>query len=133
MSRFNNAMEVFKLLEKSNCQECYKRTCLAFAGAVFKGEKRLDECPRLPADIIEQFKDMQQESSLADQGASQMMEDYKKAIANIDLSSKAAQLGGIFSEGRLTIKVMGKNVSVDSQGKVFTDIHANHWVVMPLL
>ena len=35
MPQFKNAMEVFKLLDKSNCQECYVATCLAFsAGAL---------------------------------------------------------------------------------------------------
>ncbi len=53
MSRFNNVMEIFKLLDKSNCRECFEPTCLAFAGAVFKGQKHLGECPRLSADIIE--------------------------------------------------------------------------------
>ncbi|MBF0228293.1 MAG: DUF3786 domain-containing protein [Desulfamplus sp.] len=126
-------MEVFKLLNKSNCKECFKPTCLAFAGSVFKGEKRLQECPYLPADVIAQFKDAQQKSPAIDQGASDMMENYRKSVAQIDLESKAAALGGIFADGRLTIRVMGKSVSIDQQGKIFTDIHANQWVIMPLL
>lgn len=132
MSGFNNAMEVFKLLEKSNCRECYENTCLAFAGAVFKGQKNLEECPRLHADIIAQFKGVNKKKPLIDQGA-EMMEEFKKSIAKIDLPSKAAIIGGTFADGRLTIKVMGKNVSIDQQGKIFTDIHANQWLVMPLL
>ena len=31
MTEFQNVMEVFKLLEKSNCGECDNATCLAFA------------------------------------------------------------------------------------------------------
>ena len=42
-----NAMEIFKLLDKSNCRECGEKTCLAFAGAVYRGQKKIDECPRL--------------------------------------------------------------------------------------
>jgi CO dehydrogenase/acetyl-CoA synthase gamma subunit (corrinoid Fe-S protein) len=42
-----NAMEIFQLLDKSNCRECGEKTCLAFAGAVFTGARRLDQCPKL--------------------------------------------------------------------------------------
>jgi len=38
MSKFNNTMDVFKLLPKTNCRKCNKPTCLAFAAAVFKGQ-----------------------------------------------------------------------------------------------
>lgn len=133
MPSFKNAMEVFKLLNKSNCRECFKQSCLAFAGAVYKGEKRLDECPYLSEDIIREFKDIKQDISLIDQGTIEAIENMKKAVQTVDLKSKAAALGGTFSEGRLTIKVLGKNVSIDQQGNISTDIHANQWVVMPLL
>ncbi|MBF0572694.1 MAG: DUF3786 domain-containing protein [Desulfamplus sp.] len=132
-SYFRNAMQVFKLLNKSNCKECFKPTCLAFAGSVFKGEKRLDECPYLSADVIMQFKDAPQKIPAIDQGASDIIEHYRKALAEIDLESKAEALGGILADDKLVIKVMGKNVSIDQNGKIFTDIHANQWVIMPLL
>jgi ArsR family metal-binding transcriptional regulator len=32
-------MEIYKLLNGSNCRECNEKTCLAFAVAVFKGKK----------------------------------------------------------------------------------------------
>ena len=35
MAQPKNAMEIFKLLDQSNCRECGQKTCLAFAGAVF--------------------------------------------------------------------------------------------------
>ncbi len=133
MSRFSNAMEIFKLLDKSNCRQCLEPTCMAFAGAVFRGLKRLEECPRIPADVIEKFKDKGQEQPAADTGASEALEQLKHAVAATDLAAKAEMLGGRFSEGRLTIKVMGKDVSVDSQGNVFTDIHTNPWIVAPFL
>lgn len=133
MSRFSNAMEIFKLLDKSNCRECLEPTCMAFAGAVFKGVKHLDECPRIPTDIIAKFKDNEQEKSAIDQGVSEALERLKSGVAATDFASKAAVLGGRFYEGRLTIKVLGKDVSVDSQGNIFTDIHTNPWIVAPFL
>lgn len=129
MSRFNNVMEIFKLLDKSNCRECFEPTCLAFAGAVFKGQKRLGECPHLSADIIEQFNGQNEpetDTVIPD------LERLKKQIAAIDLASKASALGGRFSKGRLTIKVLGKDVSIDSQGNFFSDIHAIPRLVVPI-
>lgn len=51
MSRSKNAMEIFKLLERSNCRECGEKTCLAFAGAVYQGRKKLDRCLQLDEKI----------------------------------------------------------------------------------
>jgi hypothetical protein len=132
MPRFNNVMEIFKLLDKSNCRECFEPTCLAFAGAVFKAQKRINECPRLSADIIEQFRDNGQAEPEIDPIMPDM-ERLKKEISMIDLASKAPALGGRFSEGRLTLKVLGKDVSIDSQGNFFSDIHAFPRLVMPIL
>ena len=42
-----NAMEIFSLLDKSNCRICGEKTCLAFAGAVYTGRRRVEECPLL--------------------------------------------------------------------------------------
>ena len=50
-----NAMEIFQLLDKSNCRECGEKTCLAFAGAVFMGQKSLDRCPKLDREIIAKY------------------------------------------------------------------------------
>ena len=55
MAQFNNTMEIFKLLDKSNCRECNKPTCLAFAAAVYQGQKQLDECPHLEKEIIARY------------------------------------------------------------------------------
>ena len=53
MAQFKNAMEIFKLLNKSNCRECKEATCLAFAAAVFQGRRKLNECPHLDQSILE--------------------------------------------------------------------------------
>jgi CO dehydrogenase/acetyl-CoA synthase gamma subunit (corrinoid Fe-S protein) len=58
MDQFKNPMEIFKLLDKSNCRKCNKPTCLAFAAAVFQGQKRLDECPQLDREIIKRHGGM---------------------------------------------------------------------------
>ena len=41
------AIEIFKLLPKTNCRKCGYLTCMAFATALAKGEADLDDCPEL--------------------------------------------------------------------------------------
>ena len=52
MGGFKNVMQVFTLLDKSNCRKCGEKTCLAFAAAVFKGEKDISACPLLSEEIV---------------------------------------------------------------------------------
>jgi len=41
------ALDVFKLLPRTNCRQCDYPTCLAFATAVSQGEAEPEECPPL--------------------------------------------------------------------------------------
>ncbi len=41
------AIEIFKLLPKTNCRKCGQLTCMAFATALAKGEVDIDDCPEL--------------------------------------------------------------------------------------
>ena len=41
--------------------------------------------------------------------------------------------GGSFSDNKLTLKVLGKDFSVDSQGNLGADIHINPWIAVPFL
>jgi len=47
MLQISNPMEILKILKKTNCSECNEKTCLAFAAAVARGQKSLDECPHI--------------------------------------------------------------------------------------
>ncbi|TET37918.1 MAG: acetyl-CoA decarbonylase/synthase complex subunit gamma [Planctomycetota bacterium] len=40
-------LEIFKLLPKTNCKDCGKPTCLAFAMALAQKKASLDECPEV--------------------------------------------------------------------------------------
>jgi acetyl-CoA decarbonylase/synthase complex subunit gamma len=40
-------LEIFKLLPKTNCKDCGKPTCLAFAMALAQKKASLDECPHV--------------------------------------------------------------------------------------
>ncbi len=134
MAELKNTMEIFKLLDKSNCRECNEKTCLAFAGAVFQGKRKLHECPRLSPDTIKQYgAEKVEKTAAAEQDREAAVAGLKRKITEIDLPSAAERLGGIFSNGKLTIKMLGKDVHVDSDGNLSSDIHLHSWVTIPLL
>lgn len=126
-------MEIFQLLDKSNCGECGDKTCLAFAGSVFKGLKSIDECPKLDGEIIERYKDSSGSRKTIEQNRDEYLMMLKEQIAGVDLAAQAKKTGGRFLNGKLTIKVLGKSFSVDQKGNIYTDIHVNPWVAIPFL
>jgi hypothetical protein len=133
MRKLKNPMEIMKLVNKSNCGECNEATCLAFAAAVFKGQKRLDECPHLDSDIVERFGEEVEKRVPIDQDLNKLVAQLKRKISTTDLSSAAQRLGVAFSDDILTIKVLGKDFSVDSKGNLSSDIHIHPWVTIPIL
>lgn len=133
MPRPQNAMEIFKLLDKSNCRECGEKTCLAFAGAVYQGRKKIQGCPKLDQATIDRFSDESDMQKLSDQNQDEYLEILQKEVCKIDLKGAAEQVGADFSDGKLTLKVLGKDFSVDIGGKLAADIHINPWVAIPFL
>ena len=133
MAQFNNTMEIFKLLDKSNCRECNKPTCLAFAAAVFLGQKKLDECPHLGSEIIKKYGMKAGNQMTLEQERDETIEQLKRKITTTDLSSAAQRLGAMFSDDKLTIKILGKNFSIDTKGNITTDIHVHAWITIPVI
>ena len=134
MSKLNNTMDVFKLLPKTNCRKCNKPTCLAFAAAVFQGQIALSECPFIDDNTLDAYGEKQDRNeSRLDQDYAAAIDELKRKIQQTDLASRADTLGGKFANGKLTLKVMGKDFSVDEKGEISTDIHVNHWITPPLL
>ena len=132
MATFSNAMEIFKLLDKSNCRECGKQTCLAFAGAVLTGVMQLGQCPKLDQGILDAHADSAGEQRAPEQNMEVPMAEFKAKIAETDLAAAAERLGAEFRNDMLTIRCLGKEVSVDSQGEFHTDIHVHGWLVIPV-
>ena len=130
MPRPKNAMEIFQLLDKSNCRECGEKTCLAFAGAVFTGTKQLEQCPRLDPETLARFSEDAESGSAFEEGL-ETMGKMQARVAKIDLAAAAEKIGADFAGGRLTLKVLGKNFTVDTRGKLYADIHINPWVAIP--
>jgi len=134
MAKFNTTMDVFKLLEKTNCRKCNKPTCLAFAAAVFQGHASLSECPFIDEKTLSAYGGQKEKyESKPEQAYLKVMGQLKENIKQTDLESRAKILGEKFSNGRLTLKIFGKDFSVDTKGEIFTDIHVNHWIAPPVL
>ena len=130
--KIDNAMTVFKELPKTNCRECGAKTCLAFAGAVFQHHKAIGECPHLGKAVVKKFSD----GVKLPKAHRAYLDEFKKMrheIINVDLPDAAQRLGGIYDNGKITVKVLGKDVGVDAYGKFYTDIHVNGWVERPVL
>lgn len=53
--KFKNvpALNIYKLLPKTNCKECGFPTCMSFAGALGKSEIAFEKCPGLCKDVGE--------------------------------------------------------------------------------
>ena len=128
-----NAMEIFQVLDKSNCRDCGEQTCLAFAGAVFKGQRTIGECPRLDAETVRRFSDDAAATRTLEGNRDDFLAGLKAAVAAVDLAEAARRVGAVYAGGRLTLKVLGKDFSVDSAGKLYADIHVNPWVAVPFL
>ena len=133
MPRPKNAMEIFTLLDKSNCRECGEKTCLAFAGAVYQGRKKIRDCPKLDRTIIDRFSDQSDDQNHIERNRDEYLEYLQNEICKIDLAAAAQRIGADFSGTRLTLKVLGKDFSVDTTGKLSADIHINPWVATPFL
>ena len=133
MPQPKHAMEIFQLLDKSNCQECGEKTCLAFAGAVFQGRRIIAQCPRLDREIIERFSEGAGDSDNVFVEGGDFLENLQSEITGTDLAEAARRVGADFTADRLTLKILGKNYSVSTDGKIYADIHINPWVAVPFL
>jgi hypothetical protein len=145
----NSPIEILKLLDKTNCKECGYPTCLAFASAVFQGQKPLAECPHLGRDVIEGFGGVPQKiagvkpqkiagvkpqkPATVEPNLDEPVEKLKQKVRTIDLSSAAEIVGAKFANDKLTIKVCGKDFSVDSEGNFYSEIHIHSWITLPFL
>jgi hypothetical protein len=74
-------MEIFQLLDKSNCRECGEKTCLAFASSVFMDKKKLDGCPKLDRDTISRFSEKVENQKTVEQDPDEYLKILKNDIS----------------------------------------------------
>lgn len=126
-----NYLDLYKLLDKSNCRECGLLSCMAFAHAVINGEKKIGDCPRLDPTDLEVLgetivsRDKDREYSLS-------AEPFKREVAKVDFSVVAGGLGVPLKNGSLHVKALGKDFVVNPDGSMESEIHIHTWVSMPI-
>ena len=126
-------MDIFKHLDKSNCRRCGEKTCLAFAGEVFLRRQSIRACPKLNEKTIQRLNPGGKIQDVPKPEGEEYLLRLQGAVVNLDLSEAAQRSGGRFSNGRLTLKVMGKPFSIDGNGNFHGDIHVNPWIAVPFL
>lgn len=133
MKKLNNTVDILKILPKTNCRACMEKTCLAFAASVFQGKRELSACPHLPEEYRQADKERVSTKPTLEEDYEQDLNNLKQAISSVDLSKRAASLGGTYENGRLTLSVMGKPFHIYDDGRLSSDIHINPWVSAPIL
>lgn len=133
MSQPKSPVQIFKLLEQSNCRECGEETCLAFAAAVARGDRSMSDCPRLSEEVGQDLGEKPAEPRGEEQDLDEVLHGLKRRIEGIDLAAAAERLGGELSGNRLTLKVLGSDFSVTASGEIETRLHINPWIVAPIL
>lgn len=133
MSEFKNSMEIFKLLPGTNCRKCMVPTCLAFAVAVFQGDRRLKDCPYLDRDVIAQYEEQQPYWMALEQEYQKYLEPLRNDIVSVDFQSSTQRLGAKISGDRLAINSLGRDFFVSPDGSVVSACHVHGWIIVPLL
>jgi len=133
MIQLNNAMDIFKILPRTSCRECGVPTCLAFAAAVFKGDRRLADCLHIDKATLETISVRNSDSRTLEREEVLLLKHLRQGVAEVDLASSAERLAASYAAERLTIKCLGKDFHVDSEGTVTSECHVHGWVTVPLL
>ena len=133
MAQFANVMEVLALLDKSNCRKCGEKTCMAFAAAVLTGKRMLSKCPVVSPEDCARYGEQTARKNYLEEESEKVFSEMREALADIDYEKRAEQIGGTYRDGRIGLKIMGKEFFVDQQGNAYTDIHVNPWIQMSAL
>jgi hypothetical protein len=133
MSQFKNVMEVLALLEKNNCKQCNEKTCMAFAASVFLGKRPLRECPFVAKDVLEQYGVQEKKQNIYQEDLERGVAQLKEKLQQLDLKERAEAIGAIWDNEKVTLKIMGKDFSMDKEGNIYTLIHVNSWVLVSSL
>ncbi|MDR3568108.1 MAG: DUF3786 domain-containing protein [Syntrophobacteraceae bacterium] len=128
-----NHLELYKVLEKTNCRQCGAPTCLAFAAAVLRGEKNLNDCPFLDKAVVEKLGGLTEPRRPERDDWEQALGELQDRIQSSDLSSMPDRLGAVWLGDKLAVKCLGKDFCVDQNGNMTSACHNNRWVAVPLL
>jgi len=133
MAKITTPLEIFKLLPKANCGQCQVSTCLAFAAAVVKEEKRLADCPHLDNNTLLQYESKITRQINLETIQNDVLNELKEKIIKLDLASRADKIGARVNRGSLILKCLGRDFEIDQKGDIKSDCHTHPWFTIPLL
>jgi hypothetical protein len=133
MSPITTPLDLYKHLPKTNCGECGISTCMAFAAAVIKQEKRLADCPHLDRDTVARHAGTITRPVDMEGIREEQLKALKKKIRTIDIRSRAELLGARVDGETIIITCLGRDFEVDSDGNVLSQCHTHAWFSLPLL
>ncbi len=133
MYQLTSPLEIYKHLPKTNCRQCDERTCLAFAAAVIQGRKKLEKCPYLDKDFIENAEVVTNEPVSLEKHMQHVLERLQREIKTVDFNAAAGRTGASLVNGNLVIKSLGRLFTVEPDGTIRSDCHVIPWVTLPLL
>ena len=100
---------------------------------MIKKRKKLSLCPHLDSEIIEQLEGQVSTQVTTEEKQQERLDNLKQQLLNVDLESRAEALGARFNGGELTIKCLGKDFSIDSNGRISSVCHTHPWFSIPFV
>ena len=128
----NTPLEIYKLLPRTNCGDCGLSTCMAFASAVFAGDKQAAGCPHLGAEASERIS-TEVRPVPPGEGFTEKIRELKLAVAALDLREVAPRIGAEMGPDGAVIEVLGRRFTVTPRGNLLSTCHANLWMETILL
>jgi len=125
-------MDIYKLLEKTNCGKCGMPTCMSFALSVVAGEKAVEACPFMDPADARRLSGMANRRQTKE-GFSASINELRARFVKLDLQSIAKSLGAEYRDGSLTIHCLVKDFSLNSLGELDSECHINTWMETLLL
>ncbi len=126
-------LDIYKLLPKNNCRYCRLSSCMAFAAAVIKEEKQLEDCPHLDKDTASQYEGKISRQINLESIQEKVLLSLKKEVQGIDMSSRTDMLGGRWNGKTLSIQCLGRDFEIDMYGNVMSQCHTHAWFSIPIL
>lgn len=128
-----NAMDILRILPKTNCRGCRELTCLVFAVSVLQGRKKLGECPYVTKEVIEQFGSKEPDARNSGNELRESIDALKQKVSSMNYRDVAYRTGAEFVNDTLIVKVFGKDFRIDKDVILSSDIHMHPWIVIPIL
>ncbi|MDH4161223.1 MAG: DUF3786 domain-containing protein [Nitrospirota bacterium] len=133
MPPLKSPLDIYRRLPQTNCRDCGFPSCFAFATAVLKAERTVTSCPHLAREDAQQIIDLVEVLPDIDKIRSGIVEELRSRMKEVDLASSAGRLAGRFEAGKLIVRCLGRDFSVDAEGSVASECHTHSGLVIPLL